>query len=97
MAVTSAEPVDAGDPSKGIKITVANLGQLVLPATLRVQLTNGTHVDTTIPVETWMQNTSHTFTIYTPSAVNSVVLDPDHALPIMDRRKTTKDLTAAHN
>jgi hypothetical protein len=97
MAIPSVEPVDPNDPSKGLKVTVSNLGQLILPATLRVQLTDGNHVDITIPVETWMQNTSHTFTIDTPGAVTSVVLDPDHSLPMMDRSKTTKDLAAARN
>ncbi len=95
MAVTAAAPVDKGDPGKGVKVTVANLGQLVLPATLRVNLANGAHVDTAIPVETWMLNASHTFTIDTPSAATSVVLDPDHAIPMLDRSRTTLPLGAA--
>jgi hypothetical protein len=91
MAVTKASPVDAADPTKGLKVTVSNLGQLVLPATLRVNLTDGTHTDITIPVETWLLNTTHTFTIPTPSPATSVVLDPDHAIP--DTNRTNNALT----
>jgi hypothetical protein len=89
MAVTSAKLVDEKDAAKGIEVTVANLGQLVLPATLRVNLADGKHVDVHVPVETWMLNTSHTFKVDVPGGATSVVLDPDHALPMMDRSKTT--------
>ncbi len=85
MAVTAAEPVDKADPTKGLKVTVANLGQLVMPATLRVVLVSGGHVDVNVPAETWMLNTSHTFTVATPSAASSVTLDPDHVVPDADR------------
>jgi hypothetical protein len=92
MALTSAQPVDKSDPTKGLKVTVANLGQLILPATLRVNLANGSHVDIAIPAETWMQNTTHTFTIDTPTAATSVVLDPNHAIPDIDRTNNTLTL-----
>ena len=36
---------DDGDPAKGAQIAVANLGQLVLPATLRVTFKDGTTRD----------------------------------------------------
>jgi hypothetical protein len=85
MAVTAAEPVDKADPTKGLRVTVANLGQLVMPATLRVVLVSGGHVDVNMPAETWMLNTSHTFTVATPSAASSVTLDPDHVVPDADR------------
>jgi hypothetical protein len=88
MAVTSAKLVDEKDAAKGVDVTVENLGQLVLPATLRVNLADGGHVNVQVPVETWLLNTSHTFTVETAGAVSSVVLDPDHALPMMDRSKT---------
>jgi len=89
MAVTAAVPVDPADTSKGIRVTVSNLGQLVLPATLRVELAGGSHMDINIPAETWMQNTSHTFTIPTTLAVTTVTLDPDHQIPDVDRTNNT--------
>jgi hypothetical protein len=87
MAVTGAEPVDKADPTKGFKVTVANLGQLVLPATLRVEMADGSHIDVSVPAETWMLNTSHTFNVATTSAVTEVTLDPDHNLPFADRSR----------
>jgi len=89
MAVTAVTPVDPADPAKGVKVTIANLGQLVLPATLRVELAGGSHVDVSVPAETWMQNTSHTFTVATPGAATSVTLDPEHVVPLSDRNHTT--------
>ena len=85
MAVTAAAPVDKADPGKGVHVTVANLGQLVLPSTLRVTLADGSHIDTEVPAETWMLNTTHTFTIATTGVVTSVTLDPLHSLPDSNR------------
>ena len=91
MAVTGAEFVD-GDPAKGVKVTVANYDQLVLPATLRVALEGGGHVDVAIPVETWMQQSSHVFTIATPARALSVTLDPEHRIPDKDRSNNSQTL-----
>lgn len=85
MAITAAVPVDKADPAKGLKVTVANLGRLVLPATLRVEMAGGNHVDIGIPAETWLLNTTHTFMVATPSAATTVTLDPDHIIPDVDR------------
>jgi hypothetical protein len=95
MALTSAEPADKTDPTKGVKVTVTNLGQLVLPATLRVAMANGSHADIKIPVETWMLNSSHTFTVDTPTVAISVTLDPDHSIPLVDRSHATFALRSA--
>jgi len=88
LAITDAKLLD-GDPAKGVSVTVANRGQLVLPVTLRVELTGGTHVDIAIPAETWMQQSSHTFNIATTSAATSVTVDPDHKVPDADRSNNT--------
>ena len=85
MALTA---VDASAPNT-IKVTVANKGQLVLPALLRVELANGQHTDVAVPAETWMQNATHTFTVSIPSAATSVTLDPAHAIPDIDRSNNT--------
>jgi hypothetical protein len=87
LAVTSAKPVD-NDPNR-LEVTVENRGQLVLPSLLRVNLTNGQHTDLRIPAETWLQGGTHTFTIPTPSPATSVTVDPDHALPDIDRTNNT--------
>ena len=87
MALISAEPLS--NPTFGLNVTVANRGQLVLPATLRVNLTGGSHIDIKVPVETWLLGSSHTFTIDTTAAATSVTLDPDHTIPLLDRSHTT--------
>ncbi len=96
MTLTAAAPVDKSDPTKGLHVTVANSGQLVLPGTLRANLADGTHVDIIIPAETWMLNSSHTFTLDTPSPATSVVLDPEHSIPLADRSHTTLTLTPSN-
>jgi hypothetical protein len=88
MAVTGVAYVD-GDPAKGVSITVANLGQLVLPATLRVKYADGASCDFRVPVETWIQNASHAFTFDGGGEVAEVLLDPEKRLPDRDRSNNT--------
>jgi len=84
LAVTDVAYVD-GDPAKGVKVTVENRGQLVLPATLRVTLADGGKAEIRAPVETWMQNGSHVFTLDTKTRVTGAEIDPDHRVPDRDR------------
>lgn len=88
LAVTAATYVD-NDPAKGLRVTVENRGQLVLPSTLRVDLANSQHIDVAVPAETWMQNTSHTFTVMTNGPAVSATIDPDHVVPDVDRSNNT--------
>jgi len=92
MAIDSAEYLDQYERTKGITVTVSNHGQLVLPSTLRVELTDKRFIDIAIPAETWMQNTTHTFTIMTEAKARHVVLDPDHKLPDSNRANDSLDL-----
>lgn len=80
MAVTAV----VNDPEKGASVTVENLGQLVLPATLRITYRDGRTKDIRIPVETWMQSGKHTYAI-DGGAVAEASIDPDHRLPDADR------------
>jgi hypothetical protein len=84
MAVTDVKYVD-GDPGKGAQVTVQNLGQLVLPATLRVTYKNGQKRDIRVAVETWMQSGTHVFGLEGAGAIADVTIDPDHRLPDADR------------
>jgi hypothetical protein len=92
LAVTNAAYVDSNDPAKGLRVTVTNRGQLVLPATLRVDLASGSHIDVAVPAETWMQNTTHTFVVNTNGPATSATIDPDHALPDVDRSNNTVNI-----
>jgi hypothetical protein len=84
LAVTGVAYTD-GDAKKGAAVTVANLGQLVIPATLRVTFEDGTARDIRVPAETWLQNTSHAFAIDGGKAIREAVIDPDRRLPDRDR------------
>jgi bifunctional DNA-binding transcriptional regulator/antitoxin component of YhaV-PrlF toxin-antitoxin module len=84
LAVTGMSYTD-GDPAKGVRVTVENGGQLVLPAKLRIELADGSHTDVAVPAETWLQNATHTFVVPTTSPVRSATIDPDHQLPDVDR------------
>jgi hypothetical protein len=84
MAVTAVKYVD-GDPARGADVTVANLGQLVLPATLRVTFASGQRLDISVPAETWMQTGRHVFAIPPHGPIAEVAIDPDHRLPDRDR------------
>lgn len=88
LAVKDVAYVD-GDPAKGVKVTVENRGQLVLPATLRVTLTDGSKAEARVPVETWMQSGAHAFTLDTKAKVAQAVVDPDRRLPDRDRANNT--------
>ncbi|HXQ10989.1 MAG TPA: M1 family metallopeptidase [Caulobacteraceae bacterium] len=86
MAITNVG-YEGGDPAKGAKIDVANLGQLVAPATLRVVFADGASRDIRMPAETWIQSGAQTVALDSTQPIKSAVLDPDHRLPARDRTK----------
>ena len=88
LAVIDAKYVNK-DPNQGIQVTVANKGQMAMPFTVEVKLKDGTKQRIKLPVETWLQNTAITFVISTTSLAESVTVDPDAALPDMDRKNNT--------
>ncbi len=67
----------------GDHVTVRNLGQLVLPATMRVTFTDGSTTLVPLPVETWLNKSELTWT--GPKPVRSATLDPNHQLPDVNR------------
>jgi hypothetical protein len=71
------------------QITIANLNKMVMPVTVQVTLGNGTTQRIQLPVETWLQQTTYTFTLPVTAAVTSVVIDPDHQLPDANRQNNT--------
>lgn len=66
-------------------ITIANLDKLVMPVVVQLTLNNGTTQRIELPVETWFQHTSYTFTVAVNAAVTVVTIDPDHVLPDANR------------
>ena len=71
----------------GSQVTIANKGQLVLPATVEVRYTDGTKTRFRLPVEAWESKGEMLWAGEKPVA--SVTVDPDHVLPDDDRTNNT--------
>jgi hypothetical protein len=91
LALVDAKYVNH-DPKQGIQVTVANKGQMAMPFTVEVKLKDGSKQRIKLPVETWLQNKAITFTISTTTEAESVTVDPDAALPDMNRKNNTMEV-----
>ena len=91
MGVTKVEYVD-GDASHGLAVTLESRHKLVMPATLRIDLADGSHLDKRVPVEAWLQQTTPRIVVPTTQKVLHVSLDPDHKLPDADRGNNRVDV-----
>ena len=78
-----------GDPAKGATVTIASLDKLVMPSTLEIKYVDGTSRRIALPAETWILHGTNTVTLAGGSAIASVTIDPDHALPDRDRSNNT--------
>jgi hypothetical protein len=79
----------SGDPAKGLEVTIANLSKMAFPFAVEATLKDGSKLRVNLPVETWLQESSVTFRLPSTAAVVSVTVDPDAALPDMDRSNNT--------
>ncbi|WPV02766.1 M1 family metallopeptidase [Mucilaginibacter sp. cycad4] len=73
------------DASKGITINVVNKEQLPMPFTVEVKFKDGSKKRFYLPVETWLQYKQITYTLPTTQEAESVTVDPDNALPDLNR------------
>jgi hypothetical protein len=73
------------DPAKGANITIANLDKMVMPVTIEYVLKNGNKQRLSLPVETWIQEQTHTVRLPTDQPLVSVTIDPDGLLPDSNR------------
>lgn len=83
QAVDSVAP----HPEGGAEIVLSNRGQMVMPVEMRIAFTDGGAETVVLPVEMWYQGPRFRYRIAGISAIliRSVELDPDHALPDVDR------------
>jgi len=88
LALVDAKYVNK-DPKQGLQVTVANKGQMVMPCAVEVKLKGGSKYRMQLPVETWLQNKAITFIIPTTAEAESVTVDPDAALPDVNRGNNT--------
>jgi hypothetical protein len=73
------------DAAKGTAITVSSRDKLVMPVTLRVDFTDGSHRDYRLPAESWIRQNATTITVEPGKTVTRATLDPDHRVPDRDR------------
>jgi hypothetical protein len=73
------------DPKQGLEVTVINLEAMAMPFTVEVILKDGSKQRMQVPIEAWLQNKMVTFTIPTTQEVSRVIVDPEAALPDVNR------------
>jgi len=71
----------------GNSLTLVNKDQLVLPATVEVQYSDGTKTRFRVPVESWEAKSELVWAGDKP--ITSATVDPDHVLPDDDRTNNT--------
>jgi hypothetical protein len=84
IALISAKYAN-GDAKNGIQVTIANKEEMAMPFTIEVNLKDGSNYRMRLPVETWQQNKAITFIIPTTTEAKTVTIDPDNALPDVNR------------
>jgi hypothetical protein len=76
-------------PENGALITVENLGKVALPVILKITEQNGKTQQIKLPVEIWQRGSEWTFKYNSTSSIASVILDPEHELPDVNRDNNT--------
>lgn len=84
LALVDAKYIN-GDPKRGLQVTIANKEAMAMPFTLEVKLKDGSSQRIKFPVETWLQQHAITYNVPTTTEVESVTIDPDNALPDVNR------------
>jgi hypothetical protein len=78
--------IDKIAPGKdGTTITVSSRDKLVMPATLRVEFSDGSHRDYRLPAESWIRQPAAIVTVEPGKTVTAATIDPDHRVPDKDR------------
>jgi hypothetical protein len=73
-------------------LTIANKELMAMPFTVEIKYKDGSKQRLYFPVETWLQNKVSTYTMPIAQNVESVTIDPDNALPDVNRGNNGKKL-----
>jgi hypothetical protein len=84
IAITSAE-YNGNDYTKGVDIHILNKDKMAFPCVMELKFRNGTSRRITIPIEAWFHGKEIRVHEDLDAALDSVVLDPDAALPDSNR------------
>lgn len=80
QAVNKVQYVD-NDPTKGAIISIENLEKMPMPVILEIKTKGGKVNRIKLPVEIWVRNKEWKFIYPSTEALESVVIDPDKAMP----------------
>jgi hypothetical protein len=69
------------DPKLDAIITIENLEKMAMPVVLEIKTKSGAVSRVQLPVEIWQRNTSWAFKHASTEEIETITLDPDHALP----------------
>ncbi|WP_288447969.1 M1 family metallopeptidase [uncultured Chryseobacterium sp.] len=89
QAVKNVQYVN-GNFKNGVQITVENIGQLPMPATVQLKFKDGTAQIVNIPVEVWKRNKEWTFKVDSNKELDEVKLDPDSVVPDVNLENNSK-------
>ena len=92
--VESIAPVD-GDAAKGTQIVIGAHDKLIMPATLRVDFSDGTHRDVRVEADAWIRSTTASVYIEPGKTVTGATIDPDHLIPDKDRSNNALKVEAS--
>lgn len=81
------------DPAQGVNVTIDNLEKMAMPVLMDIKTKSGKTTRVKLPVEIWMRNTSWTFKPEINEEIESITLDPDHALPDFNPSNNTWNAT----
>lgn len=85
QAVTSV--MQAEGENRNARVTIANLGELIMPVTFRVDYTDGSSEVRRLPVQVWAQGDAWTTTWDVGGRrIRSVTVDPDQVMPDVEPR-----------
>lgn len=84
QAVTDVMHTNDAD-GRGAIIKLQNRDKMIMPVIIKIYLDNGKEEMMTLPVELWQRGDTYNFFYPTSGKVVKVVLDPEKALPDMDR------------
>ncbi len=84
IAIIDAKNIGS-DETKGVRITVVSKEKLPMPFTVELKYKDGSKKRHYLPVETWLQRKVVTVTLPDSKDVDSVTIDPDNALPDLNR------------
>jgi len=70
-----------GDFTKGVNITIENIGQLPMPTTVQITFKDQTTQIVKLPIEVWKRNVEWNFNVPTSKEIVAIKLDPKGAYP----------------